>query len=123
MPSERPGADAGGRRGGARRASPARSRSGRPAFSAIKVGGRRAYAMARAGETVELAEREVTIHALDLVEWDDSRPGAADRRSSTWRCSAGTYIRALARDLGETLGSAAYLGALVRTASGPFDAR
>ncbi len=90
-----------------------------PAFSAIKVGGRRAYALARAGETVVLAEREVTIHALSLLEWDDSdpeRPIAVVDVS----CSAGTYIRALARDLGERLGTAAYLGSLVRTASGPF---
>jgi tRNA pseudouridine55 synthase len=90
-----------------------------PAYSAIKVGGRRAYAMARAGETVELASREVTIHALDLVSWDDGDP---DRPIAVLdvACSAGTYVRALARDLGESLGSAAYLGALTRTASGPF---
>jgi tRNA pseudouridine55 synthase len=90
-----------------------------PAYSAIKVGGRRAYALARAGETVELAIREVTIHALDLVSWDGTdaaRPIAVVDVS----CSAGTYVRALARDLGELVGSAAYLGALTRTASGPF---
>ena len=59
-----------------------------PAYSAIKVGGRRAYAMARAGETVELAEREVTIHALDIVSWDDSDP---DRPIAVLdvECSAG----------------------------------
>ena len=75
--------------------------------------------MARAGETVELAERAVTIEALDLVEWDGSEP---DRPIAILdvRCSAGTYIRALARDLGAALGSAAYLGALRRTAAGPF---
>ena len=90
-----------------------------PAYSAIKVAGRRAYAMARAGETVELASREVTIHALDLVSWDETDP---DRPIAVLDvvCSAGTYIRALARDLGESLGTAAYLGALTRTASGPF---
>ena len=90
-----------------------------PAYSAIKVGGRRAYAMARAGETVELATREVTIHSLDLVSWDDTDP---DRPIAVLdvTCSAGTYVRALARDLGAGLGSAAYLGALTRTASGPF---
>ena len=90
-----------------------------PAYSAVKVGGRRAYAMARAGETVELAPREVTIHAIDIVSWDDTDP---DRPIAVVdvTCSAGTYIRALARDLGERLGSAAYLGALSRTASGPF---
>ena len=90
-----------------------------PAYSAIKVGGRRAYAMARAGETVELASRDVTIHSLELVSWDDSD---ADRPIAVLdvECSAGTYVRALARDLGTSLGSAAYLGALTRTASGPF---
>ena len=90
-----------------------------PAYSAIKVAGRRAYAMARAGETVELAERAVTIEALDLVDWDDAEP---DRPIAVLdvRCSAGTYIRALARDLGAALGSGAYLGALRRTAAGPF---
>ena len=90
-----------------------------PAYSAVKVAGRRAYAMARAGETVLLAERSVTIHAIDLVSWDETDP---DRPIAVVdvSCSAGTYIRALARDLGESLGSAAYLGALTRTASGPF---
>jgi tRNA pseudouridine55 synthase len=75
--------------------------------------------MARAGETVILGEREVTIDTLALVSWDDSdraRPVAV----IDVRCSAGTYIRALARDLGQSVGSAAYLGALIRTASGPF---
>lgn len=91
-----------------------------PAYSAIKVGGRRAYAMARAGETVVLAEREVTLHALTMTQWDGSdqdRPIAIVDVT----CSAGTYVRALARDLGEAVGSAAYLGALSRTASGPFE--
>ena len=52
-----------------------------PAYSAIKVGGRRAYAMARAGERVELADRAVTIHAFDLVSWDDTDP---DRPIAGW---------------------------------------
>ena len=90
-----------------------------PAFSAIKVAGRRAYAMARAGESVELTPREVTIDALEIVEWDGRDPERPIAVVNV-RCSAGTYIRALARDLGEAVGSAAYLGALVRTASGPF---
>ena len=91
-----------------------------PAYSAVKVAGRRAYAMARAGEAVVLASRDVTIHDLTLLSWDDSdadRPVAVIDIS----CSAGTYVRALARDLGAGLGSAAYLGALTRTASGPFE--
>ena len=90
-----------------------------PAYSAIKVGGRRAYAMARAGQTVELAPREVTIHSLELVSWDDADPERPIAVVEV-ECSAGTYIRALARDLGERVGSGAYLGALTRTASGPF---
>ena len=90
-----------------------------PAYSAIKVGGRRAYAVARAGGTVELKTREVVIEELTLVSWDDSEP---DRPIAIVDvvCSAGTYIRALARDVGERVGSAAYLGALRRTAAGPF---
>jgi len=90
-----------------------------PAYSAIKVGGRRAYAMARAGETVVLAHRDVTMHALTLTSWDDSDPERPVAVVDV-ECSAGTYVRALARDLGEAVGSAAYLGALTRTASGPF---
>jgi tRNA pseudouridine55 synthase len=90
-----------------------------PVYSAVQVGGRRAYAMARAGESVELPSRSVEIKALDLVEWDDSDPERPIAIVDV-RCSAGTYVRALARDLGTRLGSGAYLGALVRTASGPF---
>ncbi len=90
-----------------------------PAYSARKVGGRRAYALARRGETPELKPRTVTFHELALVAWDD-----ADSEHPTAvidvACSAGTYVRALARDLGEAVGSAAYLGALRRTAAGPF---
>jgi tRNA pseudouridine55 synthase len=90
-----------------------------PQYSAIQVGGRRAYAMARAGESPELAPRRVEIRALELVGWDDTDP---ERPIAVVEvvCSAGTYVRALARDLGASLGSGAYLGALVRTASGPF---
>lgn len=90
-----------------------------PAYSAVKVAGRRAYALARAGESVELRPREVVIRRLDLVDWDDSDP---DRPIAIVEveCSAGTYVRSLARDLGASLGSGAYLGALRRTASGPF---
>ena len=90
-----------------------------PAYSAIRVAGRRAYALARAGLKSELSPRSVTITRLEMLDWDESdpeRPIAIVEVS----CSAGTYIRALARDLGATVSSAAYLGALVRTASGPF---
>jgi len=90
-----------------------------PVYSAIQVGGRRSYAMAREGSPPELAERIVTIHALELVAWnadDPARPIAI----VDVECSAGTYVRALARDLGVAVGRGAYLGALTRTASGPF---
>jgi len=90
-----------------------------PAYSAIQIGGRRAYAMARAGETPALTPRAVTIHRLDLTEWDGTDP-ARPIATVEVECSAGTYVRALARDLGARLGSAAYLCGLVRTASGPF---
>jgi len=85
-----------------------------PAASAIKVGGRRAYALARAGETVELEPRRVHIHALELCGYRD---GLAELDVC---CSKGTYIRSLARDLGETLGCGAYCKTLRRTAIGSF---
>jgi tRNA pseudouridine55 synthase len=75
--------------------------------------------MARAGEEVELAPRDVTVHGLDLLEWDDRDP-ARPIAVVDVRCSAGTYVRALARDLGARLDTGAYLGALVRTESGQF---
>ena len=90
-----------------------------PPYSAVKIAGRRAYAMARAGERPELRPRTVTIHSIDVLEWDAADP---DRPVAVLdvECSAGTYIRALARDLGSAVGSGAYLGSLTRTASGPF---
>ena len=90
-----------------------------PAYSAVQVEGRRAYQLARRGEPVELAPRDVVIHAADLREWDAADP-ARPVAVVDVECSAGTYIRALARDLGARLESGAYLGALVRTASGGF---
>jgi tRNA pseudouridine55 synthase len=90
-----------------------------PDYSAVQIAGRRAYQLARSGQPVELAPREVTIHALDLVDWDAADP-ARPVAVVDVSCSAGTYIRALARDLGAHLGTGAYLGALVRTASGGF---
>lgn len=90
-----------------------------PDYSAVQVGGRRAYAMARAGEAVELPSRRVEIKGLDILEWNDS-DAARPIAIVDVRCTAGTYVRALARDLGARLGCGAYLGGLVRTASGPF---
>ena len=90
-----------------------------PDYSAVHIGGRRAYELARHGKKPELRSRQITIHELTLTGWDFAH---AERPAATLevRCSAGTYVRALARDLGAALGSGAYLGALTRTASGPF---
>ncbi|MBL0747395.1 tRNA pseudouridine(55) synthase TruB [Nocardioides baculatus] len=85
------------------------------AVSAIKVDGQRAYARVRAGEQVELRARPVTIH--ELVVHDVTLP---EVRISV-RCSSGTYIRAIARDLGAALGVGGHLTALRRTAVGSFD--
>lgn len=85
-----------------------------PAFSAIKIEGQRAYAVARRGGAVTLEERPVAIHALSL----DPLPG--DRLAVRVRCGAGTYIRSLARDIGEVLGCGAHLSALRRTRVGSF---
>jgi tRNA pseudouridine55 synthase len=85
------------------------------AVSAVKVDGKRAYARVRAGEEVELPPRRVTIHALEVsaVELPDVHVSV--------HCSSGTYVRAIARDVGEALGVGGHLTALRRTAVGPFD--
>jgi tRNA pseudouridine55 synthase len=85
-----------------------------PAYSAKHVGGRRLHEMARAGIAVERSPAAVTVHALQLVGF------AADRLTLDVRCSPGTYVRALARDLGEALGCGGHLEALRRTRTGPF---
>src|SRR5664280_954377 len=90
-----------------------------PTYSALKVCGRRAYQMARQGTPMELAPRTVTISRLELIDWNDSDSGRPTAVLEV-ECGAGTYIRSIARDLGEKLGCGAYLGALTRTASGPF---
>ncbi len=90
-----------------------------PDYSAVRVAGRRAYELARHGKKPELRPRTVTVHRLKLVDWDGTDP-SRPVATLEMRVSAGTYVRALARDLGEQLGGGAYLGALTRTASGPF---
>jgi len=87
--------------------------------SAIKVDGRRAYDLVRAGEEVELAARRVRIESID-VQAVRRDAGIVDV-DVVVRCSSGTYIRAIARDLGDVLGVGAHLTALRRTAVGPFD--
>jgi tRNA pseudouridine55 synthase len=88
-------------------------------FSAIKVDGRRAYDLARSGEQVALAARPVTIHEFELLA--TRRGGATVDLDVRVTCSSGTYIRALARDLGAGLGVGGHLTALRRTRVGPFD--
>jgi len=85
-----------------------------PVYSAVKVGGKAAYARARAGEELELEPREVQIFELEAVAFEPPRVVLRVV------CSAGTYIRSLAHDLGEALGTGAMLSALTRTASGQF---
>jgi tRNA pseudouridine55 synthase len=82
--------------------------------SALKRGGQPLYELARQGVTVEREPRTVTIYDLELLEWNP--PDLALRV----RCSAGTYIRSLAHDLGQALGASGYLAALRRTAVGSF---
>jgi len=86
-----------------------------PRFSAIKIGGERAYDLARDGETVEIAPRAVTIHRLDLVETPNP-----DHAVLTAECGKGTYVRSLARDLGRALGTFGHVCALRRSQVGPF---
>ncbi|MGI9156605.1 MAG: tRNA pseudouridine(55) synthase TruB [Marmoricola sp.] len=85
--------------------------------SAIKVDGKRAYARVREGEQVELKARRVTVHGIDLRQ---TRPGEAFDVDVSVRCSSGTYVRAIARDLGAALGVGGHLTALRRTAVGRF---
>jgi tRNA pseudouridine55 synthase len=88
--------------------------------SAIKVNGERAYARVRSGEEVKLAARPVTIHRFEVHEIRRVREGEALDVDVTVECSSGTYIRALARDLGEALGVGGHLTALRRTQVGPY---
>jgi tRNA pseudouridine55 synthase len=87
-----------------------------PAYSAAKVTGRRAYALARKGEEVQLTPRPVRVYAIDVLRYDHPR------LEVQVRCGKGTYIRSLARDLGQRLGCGAYVEELRRTRVGPFAA-
>jgi tRNA pseudouridine55 synthase len=86
-----------------------------PRFSAIKIAGERAYDLARDGEQVELAPRTVEIHRLELVDIPDP-----DHAILAAECGKGTYVRALARDLGRILGVFGHVSALRRNRVGPF---
>jgi tRNA pseudouridine55 synthase len=85
-----------------------------PMHAAIKVAGQKLYELARRGEEIPRAPRPVTFHVLEMLDWE---PPTATLLVD---CSKGTYIRALARDLGAALGTGAYLSNLVRMRSGPF---
>ena len=85
-----------------------------PAYSALKIEGKPAYARARAGEVVEMKPREVTVHALDLVEVEGSSA------TLSAHVSKGTYIRSLARDIALALGTVGHVTHLRRTKAGPF---
>ena len=90
-----------------------------PMYSAVRVGGKRLHESARAGETVERTPRRVVVHSLDLLAFEPAQGGLARARIAV-RCGKGTYVRTLASGLGEAVGVPAHLGALRRTASGPF---
>jgi tRNA pseudouridine55 synthase len=83
-------------------------------YSAIKIGGTEAYKLARAGKTVEMPSRQVTVHSYDLLDYDypNLRVG--------WSVSSGTYIRTLAEDMGGLLGVGAHLSGLRRTVVGEY---
>ena len=103
-----------------------------PAYSAVKIGGKAAYARARAGEDVDLKSRKVTIHSLlvchprasggpaSLEEQRDSRFRGNDEVTLSAVVSKGTYIRSLARDIAHALGSVGHVSYLRRTRAGPF---
>lgn len=88
-----------------------------PAYSAIKIGGRRAYDLTRKGAEVELEPRQVQVYSIKLLDY--SWPTL----TLSIDCGRGTYIRAIARDLGEKLSTGAYLTALRRTKIGSFEAK
>ena len=88
-----------------------------PSFSAIQVGGKRLYELARKGETVEVAARKVEVFGLEILDW---RPGDFPELDLSIACGAGTYIRAIARDLGAMLNTGGTLACLTRTESSGF---
>ena len=87
-----------------------------PAYSAIKIGGKPAYKRARAGETVKIPPRKVEIHEIKLLECD-----SLDCASFSVTCGKGTYVRSLARDIAQLLGTVGYVSRLRRTRVGVFE--
>jgi tRNA pseudouridine55 synthase len=91
-----------------------------PAYSALKVKGKAAYARARAGEAVELMARSVTVHQLKLLASGDARGGRLSEVTLSSTVSKGTYVRSLARDIARALNSVGHVTMLRRTRAGPF---
>lgn len=87
-----------------------------PMFSAVRVGGKRLYELARQGEEIERRPRKVNLYSIELLAYDEE----AHRLTIRVRCSKGTYIRSIAYELGEALGVGAHLAGLRRLGSGPF---
>ena len=86
-----------------------------PAYSAVKVEGKRAYDLARRGQPLALSERPVTVHSLRIVHYEVSGFSIL-----AIECGSGTYVRSLGRDLAESVGTGAVMSQLVRSAIGPF---
>ena len=97
-----------------------------PAYSAIKVGGKKLYEAAREGKPIEVGSRPVTIHQFEMTSYKHSSIEKSNERipvieiKAIISCSSGTYIRAIARDLGKHLGTLGLLSQLRRTTIGPF---
>ncbi|URD50853.1 tRNA pseudouridine(55) synthase TruB [Chroococcidiopsis sp. CCNUC1] len=89
-----------------------------PKYSAIQVGGKRLYDLARAGEEVDVPERTVEVYKIEILNW---QAGDFPKLEVAIACGAGTYIRAIARDLGAALGTGGTLAALTRTRSSGFE--
>lgn len=95
-----------------------------PMYSAIKVGGRKLYELAREGEVIEREPRPITIFRIDVVRiWDEDTDGINKTKKVLFdvHCSKGTYIRTLCHDIGESLGCGGHMSFLVRTRAGKYD--
>ena len=88
-----------------------------PMYSAVQVQGKRLYELARAGKTAEIPTRQVEVYQIDVLDW---RPGELAELDVAIACGAGTYIRSIARDLGEVLKTGGTLASLIRTQSSGF---
>jgi tRNA pseudouridine55 synthase len=90
-----------------------------PMYSAVKIGGKKLYEYARAGQTIERPKRKITIHEMTILSDIETKGNTVSFRFKV-QCSKGTYVRTLAVMIGEQLGYPAHMSHLIRTASGPF---